>query len=51
MSAVDMSDAAVALLAVKQLREEGKERPRASTTDADARVMKMPDGGYRPGYR
>jgi transposase len=23
---------------------------RASTTDADARVMKMPDGGFRPGY-
>jgi len=22
--------------------------PRASTTDAEARVMKMPDGGYRP---
>ena len=22
--------------------------PRSSTTDADARVMKMPDGGYRP---
>lgn len=27
----------------KKLKE-----PRASTTDADARVMKMPDGGYRP---
>jgi transposase len=24
--------------------------PRLSTTDPDARVMKMPDGGYRPGY-
>jgi transposase len=24
--------------------------PRASTTDAEARVMKMSDGGYRPGY-
>lgn len=23
---------------------------RASTTDPDARVMRMPDGGYRPGY-
>jgi len=39
-----------ALLAVKQLREQGKEQPRASTTDSDERVMKMPDGGYRPGY-
>jgi transposase len=24
--------------------------PRASTTDADARVMKMPDAGFRPAY-
>jgi len=24
--------------------------PRLSTTDAEARVMKMPDGGYRPAY-
>ena len=24
--------------------------PRASTTDPDARVMKMPDGGFRPAY-
>ena len=28
----------------------GKPEPRASTTDAGARVMKMPDGGFRPGY-
>jgi transposase len=28
---------------------KGKEA-RASTTDPDARVMKFPDGGYRPGY-
>jgi transposase len=27
-----------------------QKEPRASTTDADARVMKMPDGGYRPAY-
>lgn len=39
-----------AIATVIQLRTEGKEQPRASTTDADARVMKMPDGGYRPGY-
>ena len=24
--------------------------PRASSTDPEARTMKMPDGGYRPGY-
>lgn len=39
-----------AIALVKQLRQEGKPVPRASTTDADARVMKMPDGGFRPGY-
>ncbi|MBX3231667.1 MAG: transposase [Labilithrix sp.] len=39
-----------AIATVQTLREEGKENPRASTTDADARVMKMPDGGFRPGY-
>ncbi|HEY7608332.1 MAG TPA: transposase [Alphaproteobacteria bacterium] len=27
-----------------------KKEPRASTTDAEARVMRMPDGGYRPAY-
>jgi hypothetical protein len=39
-----------ALLVVKELQTAGKVEPRASTTDAEARVMKMPDGGYRPGY-
>jgi len=29
---------------------EGKKEPRASTTDAQARVMKMADGGFRPAY-
>jgi len=33
-------------------RSNGKKpkEPRASTTDADARVMKMGDGGFRPAY-
>jgi transposase len=48
---------------MRELEEERKRRektnkaevakqkePRASTTDPDARVMKMPDGGYRPAY-
>jgi len=35
---------------VRELQAEGKEAPRASTTDADARVMKMGDGGFRPAY-
>lgn len=39
-----------ALTTVHELQAEGKDKPRASTTDAEARVMKMPDGGYRPGY-
>jgi transposase len=32
--------------------KDGKRRkePRASTTDPDARVIKMADGGFRPGY-
>lgn len=28
----------------------GGDEPRASTSDPDARVMKMPDGGFRPAY-
>ena len=35
---------------MRELRAHGKDKPRASTTDADARVMKMGDGGYRPAY-
>jgi transposase len=33
-------------------REQTKKQkePRASTTDPEARVMKMPDGGFRPAY-
>jgi transposase len=41
---------AEAIETVKALREGGKEAPRASTTDPDARVMKMGDGGFRPAY-
>jgi transposase len=39
-----------ALATVRELCAEGKDKPRASTTDAEARVMKMPDGGFRPAY-
>lgn len=39
-----------AIATVHELRADGKDRPRASTTDADARVMKMADGGFRPAY-
>lgn len=36
----------------EQKRGNGKKprEPRASTTDAEARVMKMADGGFRPAY-
>ena len=44
-----------ALLALEEVRESRKKNgkrsePRASTTDPEARQMKMPDGGYRPAY-
>lgn len=41
-----------ALSVVEELAEtaEDPEKVRASTTDPDARVMKMPDGGFRPAY-
>lgn len=48
-----------ALAEIKQQRKEREDKrgngkkpkePRASTTDADARVMKMADGGFRPAY-
>jgi hypothetical protein len=46
-------DAALAALdevaAIKQ-REKSKGTPRASTTDPEARIMKMADGGFRPAY-
>jgi transposase len=51
--------AQTALAAIKRQRKEreakrgnGKKpkEPRASTTDAEARVMKMADGGFRPAY-
>ena len=38
---------------VRPTRRDPKDKPkavRASTTDAEARVMKMPDGGFRPAY-
>lgn len=39
-----------AILVVKELGTGGKKKPRASTTDPEARVMKMGDGGFRPAY-
>ena len=51
--------AQTALAEIKRQRQEREDKrgngkkpkePRASTTDAEARVMKMADGGFRPGY-
>jgi len=40
-----------ALAVVGELQPKKKDAvKRASTTDPDARVMKMPDGGFRPGF-
>lgn len=38
--------------AMRDLDDDDDETPllRASTTDPEARVMRMPDGGFRPGY-
>ena len=54
-----VSAAKAALEAIKRQRKAREEKrdngkkpkqPRASTTDPQARVMKMADGGFRPGY-
>lgn len=41
-----------AIETIGELREKGQggRTPRASTTDPEARVMKMADGGFRPAY-
>ncbi len=44
-------DALVGLQQQKEKRKKGTgKQARCSTTDPDARVMKMGDGGFRPGY-
>ena len=39
-----------AIAEVKELVSPSKPAPRVSTTDPEARVMKMADGGFRPAY-
>lgn len=34
----------------RKVASAAQKEPRASTTDPEARVMKMPDGGFRPAY-
>ena len=36
--------------AKRRAKNKPQREPRASTTDAEARVMKMPGGGFRPAY-
>jgi transposase len=45
-----VAEAIETVAALRAERGPAADFPRASTTDADARVMKMPDGGFRPGY-
>jgi len=40
----------LAQLEAQKKTAEEREKARASTTDAEARVMKMADGGFRPAY-
>jgi transposase len=35
---------------ISEKQKEKRKEPRASTTDPEARTMKMPDGGYRPAF-
>jgi transposase len=37
-------------VAAPKVRNRSTREPRTSTTDAEARIMKMADGGYRPAY-
>lgn len=39
-----------ALAAAEAMTDRTDEEARASTTDPEARIMKMPDGGFRPAY-
>jgi transposase len=49
LPALEEKQAKLAKRVSKKDKEKGKlKEPRVSTTDAAVRVMKMPDGGYRP---
>jgi transposase len=43
-------DEAIDVVRELQKANPGKKEPRSSTTDAEARVMKMPGGGFFPAY-
>ena len=50
LARVDEALAEVPAIVETKVRNRSKSEPRASTTDPEARVMKMADGGYRPAY-
>jgi len=50
LARVDEALQALEQVAAVKARHGTRTEPRASTTDPDARVMKMADGGFRPGY-
>lgn len=45
-----VEDAISTVTELQTTRKPSQKPPRASTTDAEARVMKMADGGFRPAY-
>jgi transposase len=45
-----VEDAIATVVELQQERGPSDKPPRASTTDAEARVMKMGDGGFRPAF-
>lgn len=50
LARVEEALAQLPAVAEAKRRNRTKSEPRTSTTDPDARVMKMADGGYRPAY-
>ena len=50
LARVEEALATLPLVEAAKKRNGTKSAPRTSTTDPDARVMKMMDGGYRPAY-
>jgi transposase len=50
LARVEEALAQLPLVEAAKKRNGTKSEPRTSTTDPDARVMKMMDGGYRPAY-
>jgi transposase len=50
LARVDEALAHLPAIRATKARNQSTTAPRASTTDPDARIIKMSDGGFRPGY-